>query len=190
MGLNVRYIKDYIANSKARQIIVWAVQIAATIALAAILSFAFFQTVAIQESSMEPTISAGEKLLLNKVVYALSSPKRGDIIAFRLGEKNKGSIHIKRVVGVSGDTIQIQNEQIILNDKTYVEQKDFPPIQNAGVAEEPIALSGNEFFVLGDNRNNSEDSRFFDIGNIKKDQIVGKVWFVISPMSKMGLLNS
>ena len=190
MGLNFSYIKDYIVNSRAREIIVWAVQIAATIALAAILSFAFFQTVVLQESSMEPTISAGEKLLVNKVVFHLSSPKRGDIIAFRLGEKDKGTIHIKRIVGIPGDTIQIQNEQIMINGKTYVEQKDFPPIQHAGTAEEPLTLAGNEYFVLGDNRNSSEDSRFVDIGNIKKDQIVGKVWFVISPMSKMGLLNS
>ena len=190
MRLNVRYIRDYFAKSKARQVLVWAIQIAATIALAAILSFAFFQTAAIQESSMDPTISSGEKLLLNKVVYQISSPKRGDIIAFRLGEENKGTIHIKRVVGVPGDTIQIQNEQIVINGQTYVEQKDFPPIQNAGIAEDPITLSGSEYFVLGDNRNSSEDSRFIDIGNIRKDQIVGKLWFVVSPMSKIGLLNN
>ena len=189
MGLNFRYIKDYIANSRAREIIVWAVQIAGTIALAAILSFAFFQTVALQESSMDPTISSGEKLLVDKIGHNISGIKRGDIVAFRLGESNKGPIHIKRVVGLPGDTVQIQNEQILLDGTTYVEQKDFPPIQNAGVAEEPITLSGNEYFVLGDNRNSSEDSRFVDIGNIKKDQIIGKVWFVISPMNKMGLLS-
>ena len=190
MNLNVRYMGDYLAKSKAREVLIWVLQIAATIALAAVLSFAYFQTVAIQEGSMDPTLSAGEKLLVDKVVYKVSNPKRGDIIAFRLGEGSKGSIHIKRVVGVPGDTIQIQNEQILIDEKTYVEQKDFPPIQNAGIAEEAITLSGSEYFVLGDNRNSSEDSRFVDIGNIKKDQIVGRVWFVVSPMSKMGLLNS
>ena len=186
----MRYIRDYFAQSKARQALVWTVQIVVTIALAAVLSFSFFQTVVIQEGSMDPTISADEKFLLNKVVYQVSNPKRGDIIAFRLGDEGKGSIHIKRVIGTPGDTIQIQNEQIIIDGKTYVEQKDFPPIQNAGVAEESITLASNEYFVLGDNRNSSEDSRFVDIGNIKKDQIVGKLWFVISPISKLGLLNS
>jgi len=189
MGLNPRYIRDYFAQSKARQILVWVFQIVITVALAAILSFAFFQTVAIQEGSMDPTLSAGEKFLLNKVVYQVSSPNRGDIVAFRLGDEAKGSIHIKRVIGVPGDTIQIQNEQILIDGKTYVEQKDFPPIKNAGVAEESITLASNEYFVLGDNRNSSEDSRFVDIGNIKKEQIVGKLWFVISPMNKLGLLK-
>ena len=190
MGLNIRYVRDYFANSKARQVLIWIVQIVITIALAAVLSVAFFQTIGIQEGSMDPTLSAGEKFLVNRVVYQLSNPKRGDIIAFRLGNEGKGSIHIKRVVGVPGDTIQIQNEQIIIDGKTYVEQKDFPAIKNAGVAEEPITLNNNEYFVLGDNRNSSEDSRFVDIGNIKKDQIVGKLWFVVSPVSKLGLLNS
>jgi signal peptidase I, bacterial type len=190
MGLNIRYIRDYFVDSFARKVLIWVVQILATVALAALLSFAFFQTVVIHEGSMEPAISADEKFLVNKVVYQVSNPKRGDIIAFRLGDKEKGSVHIKRVVGLPGDTIQIQNEQILIDGKTYVEQKDFPAIKNAGLAEEPITLASNEYFVLGDNRNSSEDSRFVDIGNIKKDQIVGKLWFAISPVSKLGLLNS
>jgi len=190
MRFNIGYIRDYFAKSKARVVVVWALQIAATIALAAMISFAFFQTVGIQEGSMEPTISAGERLLVNRIIYSISDVKRGDIVAFRLGDRSKGSVHIKRVIGVAGDSIQIQNEQILIDDKTYMEQKNFPSIQNAGIAEEPVNLSGNEFFVLGDNRNSSEDSRFIDVGNIKKDQIIGKVWFVVSPMNKMGLLNS
>jgi len=190
MGLNPSYVKDYFAHSKIRVVFAWIIQIAVVIGLAAILSLSFFQTVAMQEGSMDSTLSAGDKFLVNKAVYKIGGPKRGDIIAFRIGNEEKGSTHIKRVVGLPGETIQIQNGQILINGETYVEQKDFPAMTNAGVAEDAITLKGDEYFVLGDNRNSSEDSRFIDIGNIKKEQIIGKLWFVISPMNKLGLLRS
>lgn len=190
MRLNPRYIREYFADSKAKTIFLWIVEIALVIGLAAILSLSFCQTVVMQEGSMDPTFSAGDKFLVNKAVYQFGKPDRGDIVAFRIGDENKGSTHIKRVIGLPGDTIQIENGQILINEETYVEQKDFAAITNGGVAEEAITLDGDEYFLLGDNRNSSEDSRFADIGNIKKEQIIGKLWFVISPMDKLGFIES
>lgn len=190
MGLRLRYVNNHFANTKAKEIAAWLIQIIVVIGLAAVLSVSFCQTAAMQEGSMDPTLSAGEKFLINKVAYKLGSPKRGDIIVFRLGARDKGSTHIKRVVGLPGESVQIQNGQILINGETYVEQKGFPTIANPGMAEESITLKGDEYFVLGDNRNSSEDSRFADIGNIKKDHIIGRLWFVISPMNKLGFLRS
>lgn len=190
MGLKLRYVNDHLTNTKVKAVVAWIIQIVVVIGLAAVLSVSFCQTAAMQEGSMDPTLSAGEKFLINKVAYQLGGPKRGDIIVFRLGDRSKGSTHIKRVVGLPGDDVQIVNGQILINGETYVEQKGFPAIANPGMAEEVITLKGDEYFVLGDNRNSSEDSRFADIGNIKKDHIIGKLWFVISPMNKLGFLRS
>ena len=79
--------------------------------------------------------------------------------------------------------------QIMINGVTYMEKKDLPSISYAGLAETEITLKDNEYFVLGDNRNNSADSRYADIGNVTKSNIVGKVWFRVSPYTKLGFLR-
>jgi signal peptidase I len=190
MRLNPRYIREHFADSKVKTILLWIVEIGLVIGLAAILSLSFCQTVVMQEGSMDPTLGAGDKFLVNKAVYQFGKPDRGDIVAFRIGDEEKGSTHIKRVIGLPGDTIQIQNGQILINEETYVEQKNFAAITNGGVGEDGITLDGDEYFLLGDNRNSSEDSRFANIGNIKKEQIIGKLWFVISPLDKLGFVES
>ena len=138
---------------------------------------------------MEPTLVPGERVLMDSAWYRLSSPKRGDIIAFRTSEDKKASIHIKRVIALPGETVQIKDGQILINGEVYNEKDEFPAITNAGLASEPITVGKGQYFVLGDNRNNSEDSRFSDIGNISKKYIVGKLWFTVSPKSKIGFIK-
>ena len=137
---------------------------------------------------MEPSIETGQHLLMNKVTYKLKEPQRGDVIAFKKDGKEHSSIHVKRIIGLPGEKIQIKDGKVYINGKFYKEKK-FPNIINPGLAEQQITLGKNEYFVLGDNRNNSEDSRYGDIGNINKKYIVGKVWFVISPKDKFGFLK-
>lgn len=84
------------------------------------------------------------------------------------------------MIGLPGETVQISNGAVLINGEVYNENKNFPEISNAGLASDGVSLESGEYFVLGDNRNNSEDSRYGDIGNINKKYIVGKVWFVIS----------
>ena len=100
----------------------------------------------------------------------------------------KTSTHIKRIIGLPGETIQIKDGQILIDGETYQENGEFPGIENAGVAETKVALDSGEYFVLGDNRNNSEDSRYADMGNVKKRNIIGKVWFIASPWSRFGFV--
>ncbi len=185
-----RYVKDYFLQSRVKKILFWIVGVAASLILSFAFSYYFCQNIVIQENSMSPTLTAGDTALINKAAYKFASPKRGDIIVFRSGEGDKGSLHVKRVVGLPGETIQIRNGQILIDGETYVEKKDFPSITNPGLAEEGIFLGSSEYFVLGDNRNSSEDSRHVDIGKVDKKNIVGRLWMVTSPFDKFGLLKS
>ena len=131
--------------------------------------------VKISDSSMEPAISSGDTYLINSLIYHISAPKRGDIIVFRTESDNGSCLHVKRVIGLPGETIQIEDGQVKINGQTYVGD-DCPTILNAGLAADPVTLTDNEYFVLGDNRNGSEDSRSASIGNVTEDEITGKIW--------------
>lgn len=176
-----RYIKDYFWRSKFRNLIAWIVEIIVVIALAFGCAYFFGQQISVSDDSMQTTLAAGEKVLLNTAKITFSEPKRGDIIAFKVGNDENAAVSIKRVIGVPGDEIQIKEGQIFINGDVFVEERDFPAINSPGLAEEIIKVDGAEFFVLGDSRNNSEDSRHVEIGNVPKDRIVGVVWMRVNP---------
>lgn len=184
-----RYVRDYVAARKIKSVFVWILEIAAVMAVAAVLAVGFGKTTVMQEGSMDPTLAAGDMVLINRAAYKIGEPERGDIIAYRVSEDENASTHIKRVIGLPGETISIRDGQILIDGKTYQEKKNFPSIQNPGLAETEITLDRDEYFVLGDNRNNSEDSRSADVGNIRKGNIIGKLWLVVSPWDKFGLLR-
>lgn len=126
---------------------------------------------------------------VNKAVYKFSSPQRGDLIVFRTSASDDAALHIRRVIGLPGERIQISNGKILIDGKEYEEANQFPEITNPGLASTTVTLESGEYFVLGDKRNNSEDSRYADIGNVKKRYIVGKLWFTCSPMKKFGFMK-
>ncbi|MDC7289699.1 signal peptidase I [Blautia schinkii] len=181
--------KEKLEDQKVRKVITWIFEIVVTLVFAAVVAIVMFQSVTMQESSMEPTLSVGDKFFMNRVVYTVSSPERGDIIVFKTNASDDAALHIRRVIGLPGDTVQIVDGRVLINGETYKEGKDFPTISNAGMAAKPVTLENGEYFVLGDNRNNSEDSRYGDIGKVKKKYIVGKLWFTISPVKKIGFLK-
>lgn len=175
-------------KSLPKAVLGWAFQIVVVIMLAYVLVYFFGQTRTNIGQSMESTLSGGDTVLLNDLSYRLGGPSRGDIIAFR-PKGSSGHTYIKRVIGLPGETIQIKEGMIYINDSVYLEQKDFPEIEDAGLAETPVTLGDSEYFVLGDNRNDSEDSRYADIGCVDEDDIEGKVWFVISPKDHFGFVS-
>ena len=177
---------EKLEDSKLKKVMIWVFEIAVTLIFAVLTSMMLFQSVTMQESSMEPTLAVGSRYFVNKLAYKASSPKRGDIIVFRTNASDDAALHIRRVIGLPGETIQIVNGRILINGETYKEGKDFPMISNPGLASSSITLESGEYFVLGDNRNNSEDSRYADIGMIKKRYIAGKIWFTCAPFEKLG----
>ena len=184
-----RYVRDYVAAAKLKAAVIWAAEIAAVLILGIVLAVGYGKITVMQEGSMDPTLNAGDVLLVDRMAYRFSTPKRGDIIVYKTGDDSKkASTHIKRIIGLPGETIQIKDGQILIDGETYQEDGEFPGIENAGVAETKVALDSGEYFVLGDNRNNSEDSRYADMGNVKKRNIIGKVWFIASPWSRFGFV--
>ncbi|MCU6774478.1 MULTISPECIES: signal peptidase I [Blautia] len=181
--------REKLEDSKLRKVLIWVFEIVVTLIFAVLTSMMLFQSVTMQESSMEPTLAVGSQYFVNKLAYKTSSPKRGDIIVFRTNGSDDAALHVRRVIGLPGETIQIVNGRILINGEAYKEGKDFPSINNPGMAANAITLEAGEYFVLGDNRNNSEDSRYADIGKVNKKYITGKLWFQISPRKEIGLLD-
>ena len=185
----IQEAKEKLEDEKVRGFMRWVFEIVVTLVLAAMVGIMLFQTVTMQESSMEPTIEVGDRFFINRVVYKFSSPKRGDLIVFRTNASDDAALHIRRVIGLPGETIQISGGRILIDGEVYKEGKDFPMISNPGLASSSITLESGEYFVLGDNRNNSEDSRYADVGVVSGKNIEGKVWFVLSPSDHMGLVK-
>ena len=124
---------------------------------------------------MEPGIDNGQQVLINRYAYLLVKPKIGDVVAFLPNGNQNSHYYIKRVVAGPGDTVQIKDGRLYINEVQVMEAYD--KMAEAGIAENPIVLGTDEYFVLGDNRNNSEDSRSANIGAVKGQDIVGEVWF-------------
>ena len=182
-------LETRLEDQKLRGILTWIFEIAVALVFAGLVGIFMFQSVTIQESAMEPTLSVGERFFVNRVGYKFSSPKRGDLIVFKTSGSDDAALHISRVIGLPGETIQISDGKVLINGEVYEENGNFPDISNGGLAADSVSLESGEYFVLGDNRNNSEDSRYGDIGNINRKYIVGKLWFTISPREKTGFLK-
>ena len=182
-------LKRKIRRRRRRAVLVTLLQVICVIAASAVTAFLIFSSVMIQENSMSPTLMAGDRVYVNRAAYAIGGVGRGDLIAYRGNGGADSCIHVKRVIGLPGETLQIRDGLILIDGKTYIENREFPNITKPGIAEEGIHLGSNEYFVLGDNRNNSEDSRFPDVGNISKNQIYGKVWFIGQPFSRTGFVG-
>lgn len=176
-------------KSIPRTVFSWTFQILIVILFAYVMVYFFGQSRTNVGQSMDVTLSGGDTVLLNRMAYQLGGPSRGDIISFKPNGSSSSHSNIKRVIGLPGETIQIKDGMIYIDGKVYLEQKNYPSITNPGMASEPITLGNGEYFVLGDNRNNSEDSRFADIGTVDSDSIEGKVWYVLSPSEHRGFVS-
>lgn len=158
------------------KLIVWAIAIAAVVFLAYFLSHNALEKTIVLGTSMEPTLKENDEIIINKYAYLVSRPKRFDVIVFKQTNKEHSYLNIKRIIGLPGETLYIDEGSVYINGEELKESIPVDEINNSGLAEEPIILEENEYFVLGDNRNNSEDSRFANIGNIVTDDIIGKAF--------------
>ncbi len=147
------------------------------------------QRTQVSGGSMESTLSNEDHLLVDKISYRFHAPERFDIIVFPF-QYDKETYYIKRIIGMPGETVRIDEEGNIYIDEELLEE-DYgrEVIENPGRAVEPIALGDDEYFVMGDNRNNSSDSRDPSVGNIHRDDIIGRAFIRIWPLSKFGILK-
>ena len=172
-----------------RDIIVWTLQIAIVCFVAFVGVWYFGQHVSMVGDSMNPVLENGDVTLINRLVYNMSTPKRGDIIAFKPNGNENSHYYIKRIIGLPGETIELRDGKILVDGKVIKEIYKTTEIEEAGIWDEPITLESDEYFVLGDESQNSEDSRNADIGNVKRSEIEGEVWFVISPRKNFGFVK-
>ena len=151
------------------------------------------QRTEVSGSSMETTLSHGDNLIVDKLSYCFHEPERFDIIVFPF-QYQEDTYYIKRIIGMPGETVRIDEEgTIYIGDEDGVrvleESYGMETIQFPGRAYEEVELGEDEYFVLGDNRNNSTDSRMPEVGNIHRSDIIGRAWVRIWPFDKFGVLK-
>ena len=138
--------------------------------------------------SMENTLDNGDQLIVDKITYRFQDPERFDIIVFPFHYK-ENTYYIKRIIGLPGETVQIADGTIYINGEVLEESYGREVMQDPGIAAEPITLGEDEYFVLGDNRNQSSDSRDPSVGLIHRDEIIGRAWLRIWPLDSFGILK-
>lgn len=180
--------KKQIDYDLIRTVGIWAFKIILVCLLALVIVFYFGRQVKNSGDSMCPAVLDGDIVLVNRMIYDASKPKRGDIIVFKPNGNENARSYIKRIIGLPGETVQIKDGEIYIDGEKLEEKYETTAIEDAGTASEEITLDGDEYFVLGDNRRNSEDSRMADIGNVKRSEIEGKAWFVLSTKGNFGFI--
>lgn len=149
------------------------------------------QRTEVSGSSMEPTLTDGDNLIVDKITYRFNEPQRFDIIVFPF-QYQENTYYIKRIIGLPGETVQIDEDGVIyINGEVLYESygREIIDADKIGIAEDSITLGSDEYFVLGDNRNHSSDSRIPEVGNIKKEQIIGRAWLRIWPFESFGIIT-
>ncbi|MBR4759034.1 MAG: signal peptidase I [Lachnospiraceae bacterium] len=147
----------------------------AAVILAVVLVFCIGLRTGVIGVAMQPTLQSGQQILVNRLVYRILAPKSGDVVVFYPNGNKDAHYYVKRVVAVPGDTLQIKDGFLYVNGYQY-SGYDFDKIEEPGLADEPLQMGPDEFFMLGDNVNNSEDSRADNIGPVSRKDIAGKVW--------------
>lgn len=149
------------------------------------------QRTQVDGSSMEPMLTDGDNLIVDKITYRFRDPQRFDIIVFPFQYK-ENTYYIKRIIGLPGETVQIDEQgNIYIDGEVLAENYGMEIIRpdTVGIAVNPIQLGEDEYFVMGDNRNHSSDSRMEIVGNIKREDIIGRAWVRIWPLNKIGILK-
>ena len=172
-----------------KSLILWIVEIVLVISTAYLIIEYAVEKTTMLGVSMNTTLNEGDKIIINKLAYIKGEPERYDVIVFSQSKSGHGYYNIKRVIGLPGETIEIVNGSVYINGEKLQEEIPVESMRVAGLADEAIVLGENEYFVLGDNRNYSEDSRFANIGIIVKSDIIGKAWIRLEPFSIIDKIN-
>ena len=146
------------------------------------------QRTEVNGASMEPTLNDEDNLIVDKITYRFHDPERFDIIVFPFKYAER-TYYIKRIIGLPGETVQIRDGEIYIDGEILYESYGREVMKSAGLAAEPVTLGEDEYFVLGDNRNDSTDSRDPNVSLIHRDEIIGRAWIRIWPLDEIGVLK-
>lgn len=174
-GLSFYKKKKKISQELLREIFSWIFGIALSVFLAAVVVIFLGKSTRVVGMSMEPTLENGQQIFIDRFLYVLSSPKAGDVVAFLPNGNENSHYYVKRVVAGPGVKVRIADGTLYVNgqESKWVTER----ILDAGIAENEIILGNKEYFCIGDNPNNSEDSRSANIGPVEEGDMIGKAWF-------------
>jgi len=167
------------------EIISWIKLILSAFVIAFILKTYIFQVALVNQISMEPTLHEGQVLIIAKVNYLFKDPARGEIVVLKDELENK--YLIKRVIGLPGEVIDIKNDKVYINGEELKPDYTEVPTQDNGFLESKVPEG--KYFVMGDNRLHSRDSRSDTVGFVSRSNIVGKAVFRVWPLSKIGIVK-
>lgn len=178
-------------REKAKQIVQCKLFIFFIIVIALVLIIRGFVggIVVIQGESMNPTLMDSDIVFVEKVSYQRNEPKRNDIVVVTTDAMGTKMQYVKRIIGLPGETIRIKNGKVFIDGKILDEIQDFDLIEDGGMAREKMSLGEDEYFLMGDNRNKSKDSRNVELGIVKKEQMEGKVFVRIYPFDGIGKIK-
>ncbi len=174
-GLSFYKRKKKISPAHVREVFSWIFGILTAVFIALVLNVYLGTTTSVVGVSMEPSLYNGQQIFINSFVYLISSPKRGDVVVFLPNGNENAHYYVQRVIAVPGDSVAVRDGILYVNgaESPFVTEK----LADAGIAANEFVLDNDEYFCMGDNPGNSEDSRSANIGPVKEADIIGKVWF-------------
>ncbi len=180
--------KEEKKKSLGREILGWIVYFLCIAAFVYCVITFVGQRTKVDGNSMNPTLSDGDNLIIDKISYRFRDPSRYDVIVFPY-QHEENVYYIKRIIGLPGETVQIIEGYVYINGEQLDENFGKELIEDPQLAAEPITLGDDEYFVLGDNRNHSQDSRDPSVGVLSRDLLVGRAWVRIFPFNKIGIVR-
>lgn len=184
-----RYDRDGEPKGCLSEILGWILYIAVILGLTFFIITFVGQRTRVSGSSMETTLHDGDNLIVEKLSYRFNDPKRYDIIVFPY-QYEENTYYIKRIIGLPGETVQVIDGYTYINGELLdTDIYGAEVMLSPGIAAEPIVLGEDEYFVLGDNRNHSADSRDPSVGVLTKDDLIGRAWVRIFPFNSVGVIR-
>jgi len=180
--------KEELKKKVIKELLSWLIYFAVVLTSTYLIITFVGQRTHVQGESMYSTLHDQDNLIVDKISYRFKDPERFDIIVFPYRYEEK-TYYIKRVIGLPGETVQIIDGYIYINDELLEEDYGREVMEYSGRAEAQVTLGEDEYFVLGDNRNRSSDSRVDEVGNIHKDEIIGRAFVRIWPFNRFGVLK-
>lgn len=173
-----------ISSAFVRELFSWLFGIFTVVFIAVVLNLFLGMTTRVVGVSMEPTLYNGQQVFINRFLYLISTPKRGDVVVFLPNGNENAHYYVKRVVAVAGDSVEVREGTLYVNgeESSWMTEKILDP----GIAANLFTLGSGEYFCMGDDPSNSEDSRSANIGSVKEKDIIGKVWFR-APCEELGM---